>query len=143
MASCLSGCDHRRFVPSTIVRAVQLPLTRSARAPRQISSHDPPPPRACRADEDPSYRQTHVTVTASSGFGGSEPVTAFIYAWPKAAAIAELDMSREWSYTEFRAHHMASFTENVVKASREAFEKQEGALEVIMTDRSHRGTPRR
>ena len=130
-------------MPSTIVRAVQLPLTRSARAPQQISSHDPPPPRACRADEDPSYRQTHVTVTASSGFGGSEPVTAFIYAWPKAAAIAELDMSREWSYTEFRAHHMASFTENVVKASREAFEKQEGALEVIMTDHSHRGTPRR
>ena len=50
-----------------------------------------------------------------------------------------LDLSRGWSYTEFRTHHMASFIDSVVKACRSAFEKQEGQLEVVMTDRTHRG----
>jgi gamma-glutamylcyclotransferase (GGCT)/AIG2-like uncharacterized protein YtfP len=89
--------------------------------------------------EDPSYQQTQVTVTANSGFGANEPVSALIYAWPSTAAAAEqLDIHREWSYTEFRTHHMARFIESVVKSCRASFERQEGALEVVMTDRSHR-----
>ena len=90
--------------------------------------------------EDPTYRQTPVTVTAPSGFGASETVSSLIYAWPSTATAAKsLDVNRGWSYTEFRAHHMALFIENVVKPCRVSFEKAEGAMEVVMTDRSHRG----
>lgn len=93
--------------------------------------------RACaRADEDPTYQQTQVTVTTNSGFGASEPVTALVYAWGGAAS--ELDVQRPWSYTEFRTHNMATFSESVVKKCRASFEKQEGALEVVMTERSQR-----
>lgn len=93
--------------------------------------------------EDGSYRQMQVTVTAPSGFGSSEPVTALVYAWPNTSeAAAALDVNRDWSYTQFRQHHMAAFVDSVVKPCRASFEKAEGELEVVMTARSHRGTPR-
>jgi hypothetical protein len=85
-----------------------------------------------------------VTVTAPSGFGSSEPVTALVYAWPNTSeAAAALDVNRDWSYTQFRQHHMAAFVDSVVKPCRASFEKAEGELEVVMTARSHRGTPYR
>jgi hypothetical protein len=92
--------------------------------------------------EDDSYQKVPCTVTAESGFGGHEPVEALVYAWPtNATAAAALDGSRPWQYTHFRQHHMQSFIESVVKPCRARFEKDEGELEVIMTDRSERGVP--
>lgn len=100
---------------------------------------------AC-ADEDPTYQQTQVTVATTSGFGASEPVASLVYAWPSTGqAAAQLDPTKPWSYREFRQHHMPSFVESVVKKCRASFERQEGALEVVMTERggstqrSHRG----
>ena len=69
-------------------------------------------------------------------------MTSLIYAWPNtAAATSALDVNRDWSFTEFRAHHMRSFVEKVVKPCRTSFEKSEGQMEVIMTDRSGKRTP--
>ena len=90
--------------------------------------------------EDPSYQKIPVTVVAENGFGGQETIDALVYTWPASpAAVRALDLEKPWEYTAFRKHHMKDFMESVVAKCKERFEKEEGALEVIMTDRSHRG----
>ena len=82
------------------------------------------------------------TVLAESGFGRQERVDALVYTWPPTAeAASALDGARPWHYTEFRQHNMQTFVEKVVRPCRAGFEKEEGKLEVILTDRSERGIP--
>ena len=93
--------------------------------------------------EDPSYQKVPVTVIAENGFGGQHAIEALVYTWPASPqAVRALDIDRPWQYTDFRRLHMKDFQESVVAKCKERFEKEEGVLEVIMTDRTARGTPR-
>lgn len=67
---------------------------------------------------------------------------ALVYVWPRQAADA-LQLTQPWAYTEFRKRHMGMFIENIIVPCRTKFEKEEGKLEGMMTDRSRQLTDRR
>ena len=92
--------------------------------------------------EDPSYQKVPVTVVAENGFGGQQTIDALVYTWPASPqAVKALDLDRPWQYTDFRRRHMQDFLDSVVAKCKERFEKEEGVLEVILTDRTDRGQP--
>ena len=92
--------------------------------------------------EDPSYQKVPVTVVAENGFGGQQTIDALVYTWPASPqAVKALDLDRPWVYNEFRRRYMADFMDSVVAKCKERFEKEEGVLDVILTDRTDRGQP--
>ena len=94
-------------------------------------------PRLLRGSE----LQKVMTVIAENGFGGQRR-GARLHLPASPQAVRALDIDRPWQYTDFRRLHMKDFQESVVAKCKERFEKEEGVLEVIMTDRTARGTPR-
>ena len=82
-------------------------------------------------------------VSAESGFGGQTTLDALVYSYPSTqAAASSLDPSKPWVYKEFRQHNLKSFVESIVKPARARFEKEEGKLEEIVTQRGGKLTDR-
>lgn len=87
--------------------------------------------------EDESYQKIPVQVVTENGFGGRTPIDCLVYSYPSTQMAASLlDPSKPWGYKEFRQHHLASFVESIVKPAKARFEKEEGELEVIHTERN-------
>jgi len=70
------------------------------------------------------FERLVVTVTLAGNFGGHEEVEALMYVCPTSQQDI-LDTQRPWQYAEFRAKHMNSFIEQVIKPFRKRYDEGE------------------